>query len=176
MFALSAGSPDKRRRPVASDLMVACGLAFALSLAACSKPIDLKQALEITDVASGWFDAGVVNGRNKIVPSVRFKLRKREQADLDRVSINALFRAADGKESELDNDVFVQRVEFAGQETAPILIRPENGYTAEPPQSRADMLKHTQFRDMRVQILVKVGSSQWTDLGWIDVARQLLTQ
>jgi hypothetical protein len=38
------------------------------------------------------------------------------------------------------------------------------------------MLKHTQFRDMRVQILVKVGSSQWTDLGWIDVTRQLLTQ
>ena len=162
-------------RPVASRLLFACCLALALSIASCSKAIDLKQTLEITDVSSGWFDAGVVNGRNKIVPSARFKLRKKAPADLDRVSINALFRAADGKESELDNDVFVQRVDFAGEETAPILIRPENGYTAEPPQSRADMLKHTQFRDMRVQILVKVGSSQWTDLGWIDVKRDLLT-
>jgi hypothetical protein len=89
--------------------------------------------------------------------------------------VNALFRAADGKESELDNDVFVQRVDFAGEQTEPITIRANNGYTAEPPQSRADMLKHTQFRDMRVQVLVKVGSSQWTDLGWIDIKRQLLT-
>jgi hypothetical protein len=95
---------------------------------------------------------------------------------MDRVSVNALFRAADGRESELDNDVFVQRVEFRDSETQPITIRAENGYTAEPPQSRADMLKHSQFRDIRVQILVKQGSSQWTDLGWIDVKRHLITQ
>lgn len=176
MFSVRAGFRERWIRPAAPHLLFACCLVFAFFFASCSKAVDLKQALEITDVSSGWFDAGVVNGRNKIVPSARFKLRNKEAADLDRVSINALFRAADGKESELDNDVFVQRVDFAGQETAPILIRPENGYTAEPPQSRADMLKHTQFRDMRVQILVKVGSSQWTDLGWIDVKRELLTQ
>lgn len=160
----------------ASPLRVCC-LAGALALSAsCTNPVDLKQTLEMTDVSNGWFDAGVVNGRNKIVPSATFKLRKKTQADLDRVSVNALFRAVDGKESELDNDVYVQRVDFAGQETAPIRIRADNGYTADPPQSRADMLKHSQFRDMRVQILVKVGSSQWTDLGWIDIKRQILTE
>ena len=130
----------------------------------------------MTDISSGWFDVGVVNGRNKIVPSATFKLKKKGAADFERLSVNALFRAADGKESELDNDVFVQRVDFASAETAPIRIRAENGYTADPPQSRADMLKHSQFRDMRVQILVKVGSSQWTEVGWIDIKRQLLTQ
>jgi hypothetical protein len=148
-------------------------MTFALG---CSQPADLKQTLEITDMSGGWFDAGVVNGRNKIVPSASFRLRKKTPADFDRISVNALFRASDGKESELDNDVFVQRVDFAGEQTEPINIRASNGYTAEPPQSRADMLKHSQFRDMRVQILVKVGSSQWTDLGWIDIKRQLLTQ
>jgi hypothetical protein len=152
-----------------------CCLAMALAAGSCSKPVDLKQALELTDMSGGWFDAGVVNGRNKIVPSATFRLRKKSPVDFDRVSVNALFRAADGKESELDNDVFVQRVDFAGEQTEPITIRANNGYTAEPPQSRADMLKHTQFRDMRVQVLVKVGSSQWTDLGWIDIKRQLLT-
>ena len=163
-------------RLTASPVRVCC-LTAALALSAsCSKPIDLKQALEMTDVSSGWFDAGVVNGRNKIVPSATFKLRKKGAADFERLSVNALFRAADGKESELDNDVFVQRVDFASAETAPVRIRADNGYTADPPQSRADMLKHSQFRDMRVQILVKVGSSQWTDVGWIDIKRQLLTQ
>jgi hypothetical protein len=154
----------------------ACCLAAALSSTSCAQPVDLKQTLEVTEVTNGWFDAGVVNGRNKIVPTATFKLRKKAPADFERVSVNALFRAVDGKESELDNDVYVQRVEFAGQETAPIRIRAENGYTADPPQSRADMLKHSQFRDMRVQILVKLGSSQWTDLGWIDIKRHLLTQ
>lgn len=176
MFAVSAGGRQGRLRLVASSLPVVCCLAIALSTASCTKPVDLKQALEMTDISSGWFDVGVVNGRNKIVPSAMFRLKKKAPADFDRVSVNALFRAVDGKESELDNDVFVQRVDFSGGDSAPLTIRADNGYTAEPPQSRADILKHSQFRDMRVQILVKVGSSQWTDLGWIDVKRQLLTQ
>ena len=157
-------------------LLLVCGFLPLLLTSACGKPVDLKQALEVIDVTSGWFDAGIVSGRNKIVPIVRVKLRKRSPVDLDRVAVNALFRAVDGKESELDNDVYIQRVDFQGAETAPITIRAENGYTAEPPQSRADMLKHSQFRDMRVQILVKRGSAQWTDLGWIDIKRLLITQ
>jgi hypothetical protein len=172
------GRPGCTDRGSAARLKWRLLLAFTLPLlaTACGKPVDLKQTLEVTDVTSGWFDAGIVSGRNKIVPIVRVKLRKKSPADLDRVSINALFRAADGKESELDNDVFVQRVDLRDSETAPISIRAENGYTADPPQSRADMLKHSQFRDMRVQILVKQGSAQWTDLGWIDIKRQLITQ
>ena len=146
-----------------------------LPLASCAEPVDLKASLEIADVASGWFDAGIVSGRNKIVPSVSLRLRKKGGADIERVSLNALFRAIDGKESELDNDVYVQRVDFEADATRPITLRAENGYTAEPPQSRADMLKHSQFRDMRVQILVKQGASQWTDLGWIEVKRHLIT-
>jgi len=142
----------------------------------CSKPVDFKQALEMSDISSGWFDAGIVGGRNKIVPSVTLRLRKKTPVDLNRLSINALFRAADGKESELNNDVYVQRVDFEADQTQPITLRPDHGYTAEPPQSRADMLKHSQFRDLRVQILVKAGSAQWTDLGWIDVKRHLITQ
>src|SRR5687767_6620197 len=130
-------------------------LLASVPLASCTTPADLKQTLEITDVSSGWFDAGIVAGRNKIVPSVTFVLRKKTPAEIDRVAVNALFRAQDGKESELDNDVYVQRVEFTGDRTPPITLRAENGYTADPPQSRAEMLKHSQFRDLRVQILGK---------------------
>jgi hypothetical protein len=146
-----------------------------LAASGCSRDVDLKGALELTDVTSGWYDAGVVNGNNKLVPSAAFRIRKKTPVDLDRISINALFRAQDGAESSLDNDVYVQRVTFEGESTSPITLRAENGYTAEPPQTRADMLKHSQFRDMRVQILVKQGAGQWTDLGWIDIKRQLLT-
>jgi hypothetical protein len=161
---------------MSSALLALAILPLTIATGSCTTSIDFKQVLEMTDVSSGWFDAGVVAGRNKIVPSVSLRFRKRTPADLERISINALFRASDGKESELDNDVFVQRVDFEGEQTPPITIRAENGYTADPPQSRADMLKHSEFRDMRVQILVKQGASQWADMGWIDIKRQLITQ
>ena len=109
------------------------------------------------------------------MPSATFRIRKKAPVDVDRVSINALFRAQDGAESDLDNDVYVQRVTFEGDGTPPVTLRAENGYTAEPPQTRAEMLKHSHFRDMRVQILIKQGSGQWTDLGSVDIKRQLLT-
>lgn len=147
-----------------------------LVLDSCSKPVDLKAALEITDTSSGWFDAGIVAGKNKLVPSVTFRLKKKTPVELQRVSINALFRATDGAESDLDNDVFVQRVVFEGDQTPPLTLRPENGYTAEPPQTRAEMLKHSKFRDMRAQILVKQSSTQWVELASITVQRQLLTR
>ena len=61
----------------------ACLLFAVLSAAiACSRSVDVKQALEVTDTSSGWFDAGIVDGKNKIVPSVTFKLRKKPDADL----------------------------------------------------------------------------------------------
>lgn len=147
----------------------------ALAAGACAPDADLKQSLELADVSSGWYDAGIVDGKNKLVPSATFRIRKKAPVDLDRVSINALFRAQDGAESDLDNDVYVQRVTFEGDGTPPVTLRAENGYTAEPPQTRAEMLKHSHFRDMRVQILIKQGSGQWTDIGSVDIKRQLLT-
>ena len=58
--------------------MRACFLTMMLALAAsaCGGPaIDLKTALQVQDVSTGWLDEGVVNGQNKIVPSVTFKFK-----------------------------------------------------------------------------------------------------
>jgi hypothetical protein len=151
-------------------------LLCAAGAASCSPNVDLKDALEVTDVTTGWYDAGIVAGRNKLVPSVTFRIRKKSSEPVERLAVNALFRAKDGQESSLDNDVYVQRVEIQGDQTDPLTLRTETGYTAEPPQSRADMLQNSQFRDLRVQILVKHGPSQWVDLATIDIQRQVITQ
>jgi hypothetical protein len=149
-------------------------LAAALSCGACSKPVDLKQALQVTDVSSGWFDAGIVAGKNKLVPSVTFRLKKPADVDLSNLSLNMVFKPEGDAEGD---DVFVQRVEWVNQtETAPITVRSKFGFTADPPQSRLEMLKHSQFRDSTVQIFAKLGSSQWVELQSVKVARQLLTQ
>jgi hypothetical protein len=165
-----------RRFSGASLLLVA----LAASAASCNRSVDIKQALEVVDVSSGWYDAGIVEGKNKIVPSVTFKLRKKPGADLSVIALNIAFRYVPAPGSNVEEpweDFFLQRAEFKdGNETDPLVVRLPNGYTGEPPQSRLEMLKNSQFRDVRARIFAKYSSSQWVEIGAVDVQRQLLVR
>ena len=165
-----------RRFSGASLLLVA----LAASAASCNRSVDIKQALEVVDVSSGWFDAGIVEGKNKIVPSVTFKLRKKPGADLSVIALNIAFRYVPAPGSNVEEpweDFFLQRAEFKdGNETDPLTVRTEKGYTGDPPQSRLDILKNSQFRDVRARIYAKYSSSQWVEIGAVDVQRQLLVR
>ena len=164
-------------RSIAAALLLAATCAAAAS---CSRSVDVKQALEVVDASSGWFDAGIVDGKNKIVPSVSFRLKKKSDADLAGVALNVVFRhpAAEGSTTEEDwDEVFVQRADFeGGDQTQLLTVRTEKGYTGDPPQSRLDILRHSQFRDVRARIFAKYSSSQWVEIGSVDVQRQLLVQ
>lgn len=158
----------------------ACLLAAVLLAVSCSRSVDVKQALEVADATSGWYDAGIVNGKNKIVPSVTFRLKKKPDADLAGVALNVVFRhpASPGTNLEEDwDEVFIQRADFKGaNETDPLTVRTEKGYTGDPPQSRLDILQHSQFRDVRARIFAKFSSSQWVEIGAVEVQRQLIVR
>ena len=159
------------RRPALAVLSI---LLVPFLTASCGPPVDLKQSLQVTDVSSGYFDAGVQAGKNKLVPSVTFKLKKNAGVNLSSVSLNVGFLFA-GTTDHAD-DVFVQSVPFEATETKPITVRTQWGYTGDPPQTRVEMLKNSQFRDMQVSIFAKQSSSQWVELQRVPVTRQLLTQ
>ncbi len=153
-------------------------------LAGCSKPVDLKQVLQVTDMSGGYWDAGIAEGRNKIVPSVTFRIRKSTEDGLRPLSVNIVFKqlpkpgtaTPPGQPAENDFDeVFKQSVPFTGNETDLLTVRATAGYTGDPPQSRADMLKHSLFQDMRVHVFAKHSSSQWVEIAQFDVPRQILT-
>jgi hypothetical protein len=141
---------------------------------ACGPRVELKQALQVTDVSSGWFDAGIQNGKNKLVPSVTFKLKKNPGVSLSSVSLNLAFMFV-GATDHID-DVYVQSVDFQGDETKPVTVRTQWGYTGDPPQTRLEMLQNSHFQDMEVHIFGKQSSSQWVELQRVPIARQLLTQ
>lgn len=149
-------------------------------LAACATRADVKESIEVVDTAGGWYDAGIVEGKNKIVPTVTFRLRKKGDGNLSAVSLNVAFRhpAVAGSQTEDEwDEVFLQNVQFTdGSQTAPLTVRAEKGYTGDPPQSRADLLQHSEFRDVRARIFAKSSGGQWVDLAVIDVPRQLLTR
>ncbi|MGH9373749.1 MAG: hypothetical protein ACRD15_19685 [Vicinamibacterales bacterium] len=165
-------------RRLVRSLLVA--LPIGVLSGSCTSSVDVKHALELTDVSGGWFDAGIKDGKNKIVPSVTFRLRKKTDVDLEGVSLNVVFRhpAAPGGNTEDEwGEVFLQNAQFTeGSRTAPLTVRTENGYTGDPPQSRLDLLKNSQFRDVRARVFAKYSSTQWVEIGTIDVPRQLITR
>jgi hypothetical protein len=168
-----------RRLPLALVVVV------PLLAAGCSKPVDLKQELHVTDLSGGYRDAGIVEGRNKIVPAVTFRIRKSTDDSLRPLSVNIVFKqlpkpgttVPPGQPGENDFDeVFKQSVPFNGNQTDLLTVRASAGYTGDPPQSRADLFKHSQFQDMRVHLFAKHSSSQWVEIAQFDLPRQLLPQ
>lgn len=148
--------------------------AFVLALAGCTASADLKQALQVGDVVAGWYDAGVVDGKNKLVPSVTFRLRNVAETDINAAALTIVFKFLDNGQEQ--DSIFVQRVPFANKQTEPITVRSQTGFTGEPPQSRADMLKNSNFRDVEAVIFVRQSSNQWVELHRVRLERQLLTQ
>lgn len=158
-------------------------LLAAIAAAGCSKPVDLKQALQVTDAVTGYHDAGVVDGKNKIVPSVTFRLKKSTDDSLRPLSLNIAFKklppagtnVPPGSPAEEDwDEKFVQSVPFEGNQTAALTFQASAGFTAEPPQTRADILQHRLFQDVRVHIFAKHSASQWVEIASLDIPRQLL--
>src|SRR5438067_12772621 len=71
-----------------------CLLAVAalIASAACGPKVDLSKGLQVLDVSTGWFDAGIVDGQNKLVPSVSLKVKNVSNQTLYTLQVNALFR------------------------------------------------------------------------------------
>jgi hypothetical protein len=63
-----------------------------VSCTACGPTVDLTKGLVVTITNSGWYDLGIVNGQNKLVPTVTFTLRNISDQKLVTLQINALFR------------------------------------------------------------------------------------
>ena len=150
-------------------------LAFALLFTvSCSTPVDLKEALQITDVSTGYFDAGVnAEGQNKLVPSVTFRLRD-TSGKVSRIALNVMYRRVDTGEDQ--DEVFLQRVNFTNGQTELLTVRPTFGFTGTPPQSRQDMLKNSNFVDIDAVILARQVSAQWLELHRVRIERQLITR
>ena len=66
-------------------------LGIVLLLAGC-RSREVEKDISITDIHSGWYDVGVVDGQNKLVPSITLRLQNVSSEPISRVQINAVFR------------------------------------------------------------------------------------
>jgi hypothetical protein len=155
---------------------VVCAI-LALAVSGCGPGIDVKQVIQIMVVSGGWYDAGLKDGKNKLTPSVTFRVKKSIDDPVSPLALNLAFKKITPKGEEDFDDFYVQSVTFAeGNQSAPLTVRTETGYTADPPQSRLQMLQHEQFQDLRVVFFAKHSSSNWVELARYDIPRKLITR
>ncbi len=150
-------------------------LLLMLVAPACTDQVDIKQTFKVTDLSGGWYDAGIVDGKNKLVPTVSFRVEKNTPEEVRPLAVNVLFKQIKGDTDAEWDDVLLQRIDFNdGNRTAVLTLRPGAGATGEPPQSRAEMLKNSYFVDIRAVIFAKQSSSNWVELARYDIPRQIL--
>lgn len=158
------------------DALKRIALMAALLASGCTRPaVDLSKALQIDVVETGWYDAGIVNGQNKLVPAAKITVRNNSDQKLVQLQINSLFRH--GSDTEEWGSAFITAAGSdglaPGATTPPLLLKSQNGYTGTD-QSRQEMLQNSQFVDARVQLFAKYGSIQWVRMGEHPIKRQLL--
>jgi hypothetical protein len=148
-----------------------------VSSAACGPTIDLTKGLQVSIVNSGWYDLGIVNGQNKLVPTVIFTLHNTSDQKLVTLQINALFRRVSENTEWGSGFLTVAGSQglAPGATSDPITIKSQLGYTGSE-QSRMEMLQNTHFVDAKVELFGKYASTQWVRLGSYPITRQLLTK
>ena len=163
-----------RRGPWLARSFAAAVLPWAI---ACGPPADLKKDLQVVDVTTGWFDAGIVNGKNKLVPEISFAFKNVSNRPIRSVQVNLAFWRKGG-DGEFDDAFVSQAIDPGGLKPGevgkPVVLRGKVGYTGEQP--RAEMLQHSQFVDATAKLFVKGGSSQWAQLGEFPIERRLIVR
>ena len=164
-------------RPLRRSLIPAAVTAlgcFLLVVPGCTRTREVEKDLKLVDVSTGWYDVGVVNGQNKIVPSITLQLENVSKEDISRVQINAIFRRVG--EEQAWGEHFVRAIGADGLapgKTGPKLVfRSTLGYTGS--QSRQQMLQNREFIDAKVDVFGKHGSRTWVKMGEFQVERQLV--
>jgi hypothetical protein len=154
-------------------LVAVAGMAAAA--AGCEKPIDLARALQVEEVSSGWHDVGLVDGKNKLVPSVTLKVKNISDRPLTVLQLNVLFRRVTEDTTEWGSG-FVTVAGSSGLSPGaisdPITVKSQLGYTGT--EARVDMMKNSAFVDAKAQVFAKYASAQWVKIGEYPITRTLL--
>jgi hypothetical protein len=149
----------------------------ALVAASCAPPVDLTKNLQVLDVSTGWFDAGIVNGQNKLVPTITFKVKNNSDQSLKVLQANVLFRRVSDPNVEWGAgflSVSGSEGLGPGATSTPLTVKSNLGYTGSD-QTRQELLQNKAFVDATVQVFAKYGSIQWAKMGEYPIERRLIT-
>jgi hypothetical protein len=153
---------------------VSLAVLVSAGLAGCGPRIDLRTAVSVTDMFSGWYDFGVVQGGdNKLVPSITFRLKNTASTPLTHIQLTVSFwpQDADGEIDSMEVEGIGSQALAPGASTDPILVRSNVGYTL--PQPRAELFTHSLFKDFVAKLFAKRGGAI-VPLGEFTIDRRII--
>jgi hypothetical protein len=150
----------------------AAGFALLTILAACRTPEPAKE-LEVKDLETYWAVDTPKGETQYISPVVRFRLRNKSNEPERSIQAQAVFRRA-GEEAEWGSDwrqvTPAKKSLQPGEETLVELRSPGRYYSTGEPGS---MFQHELFKDAKVEVYIRVGSSSWTKMAEAPVERRI---
>ena len=150
-------------------------LLLLVLLSACKAP-DPQTAVEVTALETYWAVDSPAGETQYIAPVVRFQLRNKGQEALDSIQATATFKR-DG-ESGAWSGAYQQvkppngRELPAGQAVA-VMLKPEGEGRYTSTVGPEQMLLHAQFKDVRVEVFIRLGSSNWVKMAETPIERRL---
>jgi hypothetical protein len=158
-----------------SRFLIAGLLAVALGSSGCGRSVDIAQALVVDDVFSGYYDFGVVDGLNKLVPSISFRLKNTSAEPISNVQVLVSFwrEGDDGETYSREVQGIGNDDQAPGASSEPILVRSDIGYTLQQP--RAELFTHRDFKDFTAKIFGK-RAGRIVPLGEFKLERRLIPQ
>jgi hypothetical protein len=149
-------------------------VALALLPAAACQKHDPTKELALSGVETYWIVDSPQAGQNYIAPVVRFRLKNVGPKTLGAIQARARFPAADqGDETwgSIQEQVSTwSRPLEPGKETV-VTVRSAGRYHA--PADPEEILRSPAFKDPRVEVFVRIGSSAWAMVAEAPVARRI---
>jgi hypothetical protein len=136
--------------------------------------VDLKASLEVTDMQTGYYDAGNVDGKVHLVPSLAFKLHNKSGESLGTVQLMVSYwrQGDDGEFDSIEVRGIGSDALGAGASTDPIVARANHGFNLEG--ARSDFFTHSLFRDTSAKVFALRGGDI-VPMGEFKIDHQILT-
>lgn len=154
----------------------ALGLLLALLLAACRAP-DPKAELEVLDVDAYYAVDPPHDGTEYLAPAIRFQVRNKGAKPARSIDAQVVFRRVGEEGRSWGGDY--RQLTSPGRELMPgqsvsVSMKSDLRYTSTgPPQT---MFEHKLFRDVKVDVFLRMGSSPWTKMAEARAERRLGTK
>ena len=153
--------------------IVCVGLVLAGAGSGCRR-LDPQKELSISGLEAYWVIDAPVGNEQYIAPAVRLVLRNKGEHTARALETTAVFRRKGEEKETWGSDwmrVAPQGKPLApGQETVLVMKSDARYRSAGTPDS---MFRHELFKDAKVEVFVRLGSSAWTKVGELEVERRI---
>src|SRR5271169_3292058 len=149
-------------------------LAFVLALPclSCSSP-DPKAELEVSSIETYWVVDSAVGRTQYIAPAVRFNLRNKGSRSWDSIDATATFRR-NGEEEKSWGSAFRPGGALKPGESVLVVMKADVRYYSDAPPET--FFHHDLFRDVSVELFLRIHASNWTSFAKVPVERRIGTK